>query len=261
MLTNGLTSVTFRNLDYRQIINYCLECNIGAIEWGSDIHAPEGDVKNALKIKEECQKAGIKISSYGSYYKCGSYEDARAEFSKYLSVAKALGAPVIRIWVGEKNYEEADSEYIDKIIAEIKTMCDMAKKENIDIGCEFHGGSLCNTRQNALCVVKKVDCDNFGMYFQYDWNYTTEENCKTLEAFLPILKNVHVFNVNAYSGQIKRYRLSESGGIELWTALTDVLKQNDKDAFLLFEFLPETSLDCLKEEVAVLCDITKDKEV
>lgn len=33
-----------------------------------------------------------------------------------------------------KNFEDADGEYIEKIVLELKMMCNIAKKENIDIG-------------------------------------------------------------------------------------------------------------------------------
>lgn len=36
---------------------------------------------------------------------------------------------------------------------------------------------------------------NFGLYFQYDWKCSMTENCETLKSFLPVLKNVHVFNI------------------------------------------------------------------
>lgn len=257
MLRAGLTSVTFRNLDFYEIIKYCKECNISAIEWGSDVHAPIDDEENALKIKTECDKAEILVSSYGTYYKCGKYEDSEKEFLKYIKIAKILGAPTMRIWVGEKNYEEANAEYIERIVSELKMICDLAKKENIQIGCELHGGTLCNNRENSLEIVKRVDKDNFGMYFQYDWNFSVDDNCKTLESFLPMLKNVHVFNIVREDSGIKRLSVGEEKGKEMWKRFAGILKANKVNATLLFEFLADPTKDYLKNEAMVLNDIIK----
>ena len=248
MLNIGLTSVTFRNLTPSEIIAYCKKNKINWIEWGSDVHIPAGDCLNATKIKEECEKNGISVSSYGTYYRCGAYDDAKSEFAKYIETAKILNAKTMRIWVGEKNFEDADEEYIKKIVCELKIICDMAKKENIDIGCEFHRGSLCNNKENALKVINMVNRENFGMYFQYDWKYTLEENCDTLKSFIPILKNVHVFNVNTEG----RHSLGENNGENIWKEFVRILKENEINTNLLFEFLPEQTEECLKRECEIL---------
>lgn len=58
-------------------------------------------------------------------------------------------------------------------------------------------------------MVKRVNRENFGMYFR---NYTLEENCDTLKSFIPILKNVHIFNVNTEG----RHSLGENNGKNIW---------------------------------------------
>lgn len=248
MLNIGLTSVTFRNLTAYDVIKCCKKYGINRIEWGSDVHVPVGDTLNATQIKQECEKNGILISSYGTYYKCGAYSDAKEEFAKYVEIAKILDAKTMRIWVGIKNFEDADEEYIEKIVNELKIICDMAKEENIDIGSELHGGSLCNNKENSLEIVKRVNRENFGMYFQYDWNYTLEENCDTLKSFIPFLKNVHVFNVNTDG----RHSLGENNGENIWKEFVKILKENETCTNLLFEFLPKQTEECLKRECEIL---------
>lgn len=252
MLNIGLTSVTFKNLNAVEIIKYCTDCKIGAIEWGSDVHVPIGDIDNAKFIKTECEKEGIVVSSYGTYYRCGTYEDTEATFGEYVKIAEILGAPIMRIWVGDRNFEKADDAYIEKIVSELQMMCDIAKSKNIEIGCEFHGGTLCNTKASALKIVEAVNRDNFGMYFQYDYHTTFEENCDTLKEFIPILKNVHVFNVDE---NVTRFSLSENGGEEHWSSFVKILKENNISTNLLFEFLSDPSYEGLLKETEILTKI------
>ncbi len=252
MIKIGLTSVTFRNLSAAEIIKYCADCKIRAIEWGSDVHAPGGDTDTARFIKSECDKAGIEVSSYGTYYNCGTYENAAETFGEYVKVAEILGAPIMRIWVGDRNFEKADDEYIKKIVSELQMMCDMAKSKNLDIGCEFHGGTLCNSKESALKIVEAVNRDNFGMYFQYTPFVSFEENCDTLRKFLSSLKNVHVFNIDK---DYSRYSISENGGEELWSSFVNILKENNNNTNLLFEFLPDPSFEGLLKETEVMTRI------
>lgn len=234
MLNIGMCSVTFNDKTVAEIIEICKKCGIKTVEWGSDSHAPEGDTENAKKIKKACDEAGIFISSYGSYYRCGTYENSQVVFQNFIDVAKALNASVIRIWSGDINLEDADNEYIDKIVTELQMICDMANAEKLEVGCEFHQNTLCNNRENALAIVEKVARDNLGMYFQYDPYVTVEDNCMTLEKFIPILKNVHVFWIDT---KLRRYSLAENEGFEAWKKFCNILDQNHINTNLLFEFM------------------------
>ena len=252
MITVGLTSVTFNKLSAEEIVEYCKKSGVDTIEWGSEVHLPEGDEEKAKSVKALCDKEGIKISSYGSYYRCGTYENPEEEFAKYLTVAKIIGAPKIRIWVGTKEYKDASEEYYNSIIAELKMMCEMAKKENIHIGCEFHEGTLTGKRESSLKVIKDVGYDNFGMYFQHDFFESDEENYQTLRDFIPTLKNVHVYNVTT---EYKRYSLAEGNSPKLWANFAEILKENNISANFLLEFLPNPCLEELTRETEILKNI------
>ena len=252
MITVGLTSVTFSNLTPAEIVEYCKKSGIDTIEWGSDVHVPIRDEENARNVKSLCDKEGINISSYGSYYRCGQYENPEEEFAEYVKTAKIIGAPKIRIWVGDRDYDKADAEYYNKIIAELKMMCEIARKENIHIGCEFHEGSLTGKRLSSLKVIEDVNCDNIGMYFQHDFFESDEENYHTLRDFIPTLKNVHVYNV---STEDKRYSLADGNCPKLWVGFVDILKENNISANFLLEFLPNPSLEELIRETEILKNI------
>ena len=246
MITVGLTSVTFNNLSSAEVIEYCKKSGIDTIEWGSEVHVPAGDEEKAKEVRALCDKEGIMVSSYGSYYRCGTYENPEEEFEKYLKSAKIIGAPKIRIWVGNKDYKDASEEYYNKIIAE------MAKKENIHLGCEFHEGTLTGKRLSSLKVIKDVGYDNLGMYFQHDFFESDEENYQTLRDFIPTLKNVHVYNVTT---EYKRYSLAEGNSPKLWAKCADILKENNISANFLLEFLPNPCLEELKRETEILKNI------
>ena len=248
MLRIGLTSVTFRQSSASEVIGYCKNCGIGAIEWGSDVHVPVDDVFNAEQIKKECNDEGITVSSYGTYYRCGTYEDGVKEFAKYIEIARILEAPTLRIWIGNRNFKEGDEEYIEAIVSEVQMLCDLAGKENMEIAGEFHIGTLCNTGESALEMVKRVNRENFGMYFQYDWNISLEQNCENLKSFLPILKNVHVFHY----GNNGRHSLGEGDGERFWRKAIEILEDSNVEATLLFEFLPEQTVKCLEQETEIL---------
>lgn len=251
MLKVGMTTVTFNPNSILEVAGFAAEAGLAVIEVGGRTHVIAGDIAAAELMRASLSEKKIEICSYGSYYRCGTYPDAGAEFKKVIETAEALGAPTVRIWVGEHNFEDADEQYRERIIGELRIISDMAREVGISIGCEFHGGTLCNSRESSLWVCREVARDNFGMYFQYDPRVSLEENQRTLRDFLPILKNVHVFCI---TDKNERYFIGDEqrGGKEMWQGFIDIIKEAEMDTNILIEFLPEPTSEALIGEAEVL---------
>jgi hypothetical protein len=87
MIQTGLCSVTFRRLDPAAIVALTQQAGLGAIEWGGDIHVPPGDEKMARVVGRMTLDAGLRLPSYGSYYRVGQ---APESFADVLASAVAL---------------------------------------------------------------------------------------------------------------------------------------------------------------------------
>lgn len=245
----GITSVTFRNLDYETVLDYCVKSGLDCIEWGSDVHVPEQDFIRIQRVKEASDRAGIRICSYGSYYKLCEHENYMEAFVYYLKAAAELKAPIIRLWAGTIGADKAPREYYEQAVKETQVLCDMAAEYGITLAFEFHRNSLSDTADNAMQIYKDINRKNFGLYYQYDSQISIEENISSLEKMLPYVKMVHV----AYNDvKYRQMSLEEGEGISLWTSLVKLLKEHDSEASLLFEFLKDRSLEGLKCETNIM---------
>lgn len=65
MIKSGLCSVTFRNKTPGEIIDLTARAGLCAIEWGSDVHVREGDIKAAEEIRIMTEEKGLEIPAYG----------------------------------------------------------------------------------------------------------------------------------------------------------------------------------------------------
>ena len=101
----AMTSVTFRLLSIDEVIKVVKESGLYGIEWGGDVHVPAGEYERAKIVGEKTRSAGLEVTSYGSYYCIGKYEDYLTEFKKVVKTALNLGTNVIRIW----NYNKKSS--------------------------------------------------------------------------------------------------------------------------------------------------------
>ena len=175
----GLTSVTFRKLDWREIIRITRDCGLDGIEWGGDIHVPPDDLKHASEVYQAVVDAGLEVLSYGSYYKLGG----DAPFEPVLDTALALRAGVIRVWAeGERN----------NAIEETQRIADMAK--DITIAFEYHRNTLTETSESALALLKAADRKNVRTYWQPNPELTHAQNLAELAAVSPYLEYMHVFH-------------------------------------------------------------------
>lgn len=245
----GITSVTFRYLDYETVLDYCVESGLNCIEWGSDVHVPEQDFVRILRVKEASDRAGIRICSYGSYYKLCEHENYEEAFRAYLKAADVLKASIIRLWAGNLGADQASKEYYEQAVKETQTLCDMAIEYGITLAFEFHRGTLSDTADHAIQIYKDINRKNFALYYQYDSQISIEENITSLEKMLPYVKMIHV----AYNDmKYKQMSLEEGEGIVLWTSLVKLLEEHDSEASLLFEFLKDSSLEGLKHETEIM---------
>ena len=150
MIVPGVASVTFRDKTPQEVIQLAAKAGLGGIEWGGDIHVPVGHLEQAASICRLTKDAGLTVSGYGSYYVMGKSGEEGMRFGDVLDTARALHAPVIRIWAGEKSSRESTPAYRKRALDETKERADEAGRYGIRLAFEFHDDTL-NDGYEACC--------------------------------------------------------------------------------------------------------------
>lgn len=241
MFDCGLVSVSFRKLEPNEIIELCKANDLRLIEWGSDVHAP---CDNEARIEEivALQKENDMIcSSYGTYFRLGVHNTE--ELHKYIKTAQKLGTSILRLWCGEKNYEDLSSEERDFIISESKKAAGIAKDAGVTLCMECHNKTYTNCLAGALELMEAVDSPAFRMYWQPNQYRSLEENLEYAKRIAKYTKVIHVFN---WEGKNK-YPLAEA--IEIWK---NYLFCFDGSQTLLLEFMPDGKPETLGSEAEAL---------
>ncbi len=215
MISTGLVSVSFRKMSVEDIVKLIVKAKLECVEWGGDVHVPHGMDDHALKVRDLSADNGIRISSYGSYYRAGNSGEEGLPFAKVLETAKALAAPIIRVWAGAKNWEDADRSYVFKVVNDLRRIGDAASDEGIRISLEFHGGTLTNTSESSLILKEELEGENVSFYWQTPLGQSEESRRDGLERLLPSLTNVHVFNWKMGADAIERLPLEEAS--QVWS--------------------------------------------
>jgi sugar phosphate isomerase/epimerase len=115
-------------------------------------------------------------------------------FEAVLTSAVALGAPLIRVWAGNQGTDTADAAYFEQVVEDSRRIADLAAAAEIPIVYEFHRNTLTDTNAAARRLLESVDHPNVRSYWQPPRGYSVDENLAGLDAVLPWLAGLHVFN-------------------------------------------------------------------
>lgn len=239
MIRPGLVSISFRPLSPEQIVAVAKRGGLQGIEWGGDVHVPHGDVRQADTVRRMTLDEGLEVSAYGSYYRAGESGGDNPEFDAVLASAKALGAPVIRVWCGRRGSADADAAYRETVIADLERIGRAARAEGMTVGCEFHGGTLTDTNESAIALFEALDSDTVRPYWQPPVGASQDYRLAGLQALLPRLCNLHVFYWTTVDGKRERRPLAE--GRETWMPFLRLAASTGRDHWAMLEFVKDDS--------------------
>ncbi len=218
-----------------------------ASNWGGDTHVPHGDLEAARRVGEMTRDAGLEVAAYGSYYRAG--HDDELAFERVLPCAAVLGAPLIRVWAGKQSSADADEDYRDRVVNDLRRICEMAK--NIDIALEFHENTLTDTAASARRLLENIDCPNIRTLWQPPVNATREECLADLQTIKLWLANLHVFQ---WRGNERR-PLEE--GENDWRDYL-AAANNEETRYALLEFVADDEPENFRRDAKALCRWTNE---
>ncbi len=236
----GLTSVTFRKLTADEIIALVAKSGLAGIEWGGDIHVPHGNVALAREVGANTRDAGLHVSSYGSYYRLVSEKDT-CGFQAVLDSAAALGAPVIRVWAGDRGPANADDAYFAAVVEASRNCAEAAAAAGIKLAYEYHARTLTETADATLRLLEAVAHPNIYTYWQPAAICPADEHPRSLLQVRRYLSYLHVYHWEngvrlPLAAGAARWReffalAAEKGGPDTW-ALLEFVKDDSPDAFM-----------------------------
>lgn len=254
----GMTSVTFRNKNISEIVNIAKKANLDTIEWGGDIHCPPDNPDKAVLAAQLTVEHGLKVSSYGSYFKLGVSNIS--EFESVCSSAKLLSAPVVRIWGFNKSPAETSRDEYDKCVSEAKILSDTAKKYSLTVCFEYHRNTLTQDSNSAQRLIYDIGKENMKLYWQPNPDISHEKNCSELKCVLPYVINIHCFHwINEENEKNARHLLSE--GKKDWNNYISIASQSRKIQNMIIEFVKDDSDENFLNDAVFLKNLIKTSNI
>jgi sugar phosphate isomerase/epimerase len=191
-LSTGMCSVTLRHLPVRRVVEVIASAGLACVEWGGDVHVPPGDVRTAKETRAVGLDGGVRVASYGSYFRPG--RDGADAFAAVLATAVELGAPRIRIWAGDVGSAAASTEQRHAVVAVTRAVAERASDVGIQLAFEYHGGTLTDTADSTVRLLDDVAHEGVRTYWQPPVDAADTDALASLERVLPWVAAVHVFS-------------------------------------------------------------------
>ncbi len=256
MIVPGLCSISYRGKSVDEIIALTVKAGLEAVEWGGDVHVPHGDLPLAREVRDKTLDAGLRIASYGSYYRAGRAAAGQTKpvFEDVAASAKALGASTIRIWAGYCNREEADDSLVRELLEDVRRCAGIAAGEGMSLSFEYHGNTFTNTDRNAQLLASELPGENIRFYWQPPHHNRDSENLAGLLFLMDRITHVHVFQwVLQKDGSLDRRLLEE--GRERWASFLAPFAGREGETFAYLEFSRGDDPANLLRDGAVLREI------
>lgn len=233
----GLVSVTFRQLSVPEVVKVAADAGLAAIEWGGDIHVP--DVAAAVRTRELA--SGLAVAAYGSYYRAGAGDPS--EFASAVEVARALGAPYVRVWAGRLGSAQAPDDYRAAVVDALKA----AAGQGVTVAVEYHPNTLTDTLESALRLFDEVG-PGVVPYWQ-PWDCHAVDTARAqVRALLPYgLPTVHVFSWDTDGS-----RLPLAAGERMWRGVLEELAAAPGTYNALLEFVVDNDPAALATDAETL---------
>jgi len=237
MLHTGLVSITFRKLTPARIVELVAEAGLEGIEWGGDVHVPHGDLAAARQVRQLTEAAGLQVAAYGSYYRAGNTLPEGFAFDAIIATAGELGAPVIRVWAGNKSAWEMTPAERAVVVTALNTMSEQAARAGIKLALEYHSQTLTDTNESAQKLLAEVNHPNLWLYWQPYAREGFDYCLEGLQAIQSRVLHLHVFSWLNKGEIIQRLPLAD--GAVRWLEYLKVMRSSDREHFIMIEFVKD----------------------
>ena len=148
-------------------------------------------------LSEELKGRNMTAPSIGSYLteQGGSKREGILNVAKkYFSICEKLKSERLRLFYGNKNFEEISQEYLQFIDQVFREIFEVGQDKGIQVMPEMHGRTVIGSIEGLRRVLEKWGKNpDFGVVYQ-PYEFKTELALEALDAALGHIQSVHLQN-------------------------------------------------------------------
>jgi sugar phosphate isomerase/epimerase len=169
-------------------------------------------------------------------------------FEPILETAVELGAPTIRVWAGKRGSDASDAAYWAQVVEDSQHIAQLAAETGLTVAFEFHANTLTDTNTSAKSLLEAVSHPSIASYWQPPRGSALAYNLAGLDAVMPWLLHIHVFNWHVTTGE----RLPLADGAPVWACYLEKVASTGRDHFAMIEFVRDDAVASFEHDAATL---------
>ncbi len=243
----GLCTIAFKKKSVDEITGMAARAGADGIElWGQPSHVSYPIEYGELeKTAEKIRSAGMTVCAFGSYFRPGTevvFDGEEVTPENQVEATRAVGAEIIRIWAGNKEYDIATAEEREIAYAGIREIADLAARHEITVVLERHSGTLTHGWAAPETVLKEIDHPRVFLNYQAVSPASAEElaerSVSDYYSLLPHSRHAHMNNrLETDDGTMERTLLDR--GIIDYSDFGDAAAKAGFDGYCMLEFPAE----------------------
>ena len=169
MFEIALSGQMFDSLSVWDHIAAAADCGYGSIELRSTHISPKTDEKTRAAVLAYLKERGMKVSCIscfiGNYGLSDEAECARIfeSFREWLQIAVQFGSPLIRLWPAWVESASAKEQVYETAARWIRKSAEEAEKAGVRIAMEMHHGTILDTAESSLKLLKLIGREDVGL--------------------------------------------------------------------------------------------------
>lgn len=157
MIRIGLSSTALLTASPQEVIAAAKAAGIDAIEWAGGVHVPHDDASAARSIMIDTLRAGLTTASYAALYRVDGDGELGLRFDALLEAAADLGAPMLRVFVGERASGGRARVQRVRLVEEAKRLGDRAAERGLTLCLSFGRNSYLDRYEDGVSLAGKID--------------------------------------------------------------------------------------------------------
>ena len=258
----GICSIVFKDRSAVQALRAIAAAGADSVElWGQPPHLPcPVDEGWCADLRGQAGELGLSFCALGSYYRPGrhpSYGGRPVTKENQIAAARALGAPIVRIWAGSARYQATAPAARERLYAEIRDFADAARDAGIRVVLERHSGTLTEGWEAPLTVLQEIGHPAVALNYQMVYPAPREELAARAVAdyrrLLPHSRHAHLQNYAPAAGDRPPRTLIADGVVD-YGRLGAAARQCGYDGAFMIEF-PADERGGMSVEEALRADV------
>jgi sugar phosphate isomerase/epimerase len=246
MAKAGLCTIADKGCSAIEMIDMAAAAGAQGIEvWAQpdQIYYPL-DQAQLSEIRRYAASKSVAIVAVGSYL---GREDRMAEVpltvEGELDLAEALGARLLRVWPGRRNYEQLSEAERSELMGTIRRWGQAAAERGVTIVLERHNGTLLNRWEGTREILDRIGHEAVCLNYQVvdpatpaEWRTRSVADYRDL---LPVSAHAHLQNYAWDEAAGKRVRTYLDAGLVDYSELGDAARAAGYEGWFMVEFLAD----------------------